>query len=585
MTWRRIAVTVLALSIVAVGAQMSDLTGRGQFVVDLTPGTFYSSALASADRSAVAQPVAIGATADGEQVAFTISLTQRNRGELADRLSGLADPASPYYRDYVSAAEFGERYGLAAANLARVSGWLQAAGLNGVATPQRTSLSVSGTAGAVKEALGVSLIDWQTAAGTRFHRPDGTPSVPDDIRASVAAIVGLDTEPNVRSAVGPRGPIHAAGVPEGGLVPATVRRAYEIDPLHAAGIQGQGQTIAILSLDALTPSDVDLFDERYGITGPEVETVKIAGALQTPGDETAEVALDVQVVRGIAPQAQIINYEGPKTGAGIAALMARIVSDGRADIVSISWGGCEKMLGDQNMRAIDLEFEAAFAAGMSVFVASGDNGAYGCRRFPVSANPLDRDNAASASYPASSPNVISVGGTFLTTLADGTYVSEAGWEEPLSTSGGGGGLSGLFDRPSWQVGAGVDNSDTNGRRQLPDIGAAADPASGFFIVYTSPGQGLASGPIGGTSAAAPMWAGSMALTRQLAENAGIDGLGTLAPVLYQIAAEQAPGAVFHDVIRGGNLLHEAGPGWDYSTGLGTPRVAQLSQAIVEFLSR
>jgi kumamolisin len=297
------------------------------------------------------------------------------------------------------------------------------------------------------------------------------------------------------------------------------------------------------------------------------------------------VALDVQVVRGIAPEAQIINYEGPKTGAGIAALMARIVADGRADIVSISWGGCEKLLGNENMRAIDREFEAAFAAGISVFVASGDNGAYGCRRFPVSANPLDRDNAASASYPASSPNVISVGGTFLTTLADGTYVSEAGWEEPLSTAGGGGGLSDLFDRPSWQQGTGVNNSDSNGRRQLPDVAGPSDPASGFFIVYTSPGQGLVSGAIGGTSAAAPMWAASMALAAQLADDAGIDTLGTLHPVLYEIAAEQQPGAVFHDILRGGNLLHDAGPNWDYSTGLGSPRVAQLSQAIVEFLGR
>jgi kumamolisin len=93
------------------------------------------------------------------------------------------------------------------------------------------------------------------------------------------------------------------------------------------------------------------------------------------------------------------------------------------------------------------------------------------------------------------------------------------------------------------------------------------------------------GPVGGTSAAAPFWAASMLLTQQLAESEGVDSIGPLGPVLYQIAAEQETGAVFHDVIRGGNLLYSAGPGWDYSTGLGTPRVAPLARAIVDFVSR
>ena len=123
-------------------------------------------------------------------------------------------------------------------------------------------------------------------------------------------------------------------------------------------------------------------------------------------------------------------------------------------------------------------------------------------------------------------------------------------------------------------------------RQIPDIAAAADPTSGFAIEWTEPGAGgLTSATVGGTSAATPLWAAAMALTRQLAESRGIDGLGVLTPTLYAIAAEQPAGAVFHDVVRGGNLLHQAGPGWDYATGWGTPRVAPLANAIVEFLSR
>ncbi len=266
-------------------------------------------------------------------------------------------------------------------------------------------------------------------------------------------------------------------------------------------------------------------------------------------------------------------------------MISRIVADGRSQIVSISWGLCEKYSEPSALRAEEREFAAAAAAGISVFVASGDDGAFGCRRVQVSQDPFDRDLSQDAQWPSTSDSVIGVGGTFLSTREDGSYLSEAGWEEPLSGGGGGGGLSTFIDRPSWQVGPGVNNSASNGRRQVPDVAGPADPSSGFFIVYTEPGQGLVSGQVGGTSAAAPFWAGSMALTRQLAGTQGVDALGALGPTLYQISAEQPAGAVFHDVIRGGNLLFEAGPGWDYSTGLGSPRVAPLAQAIVDFLNR
>ena len=91
------------------------------------------------------------------------------------------------------------------------------------------------------------------------------------------------------------------------------------------------------------------------------------------------MALDIQVIRGIAPKARIINYEGPNTHDGYAALMARIVADGQAKIVNISWGLCEKYTLRDSVRAEEREFAAAFAAGVSTFVASGDNGAFDCR--------------------------------------------------------------------------------------------------------------------------------------------------------------------------------------------------------------
>ncbi len=527
-------------------------------------------------------PVELGPTAVDEAVQFTVSLNLRDGGGLADFLERLNDPRSPDFQQFLSAAEFGERFGLGSAAVDRVVAWLESTGLSAYPMPQRTSIAVSGAAGGVNRLLGVTLVDWKTSAGDRYHQAGTDPVVPAELREEVAAVLGLNTEPVLRPAFGG---ILADGVPPGGLLPRTVARAYEIEPLHAQGFQGEGQVVAILSFDTFTPSDVALFDQREGISAPPVEVVRLRGAAEEPGGGTGEVALDIQVIRGIAPQTRIINYEGPNTADGFAALMARIVADGLAQIVSISWGLCEKYSVPSALRAEEREFAAAFAAGLSVFVASGDDGAYSCRRVAISEDPFERDLAQDALWPSTSPSTIGVGGTFLSIREDGTYLDEAGWEEPLSGAGGGGGLSALMDRPSWQQGAGVDNSASNGMRQVPDVAGPADPSSGFFVVYTKPGEGLVNGQVGGTSAAAPFWAASMILTRQMAATEGVDSLGALGPTLYQVAAEQASGAVFHDVIRGGNLLHEAGPGWDYSTGLGSPRVAPLARAIVDFLKR
>jgi subtilase family serine protease len=574
MTYRLGAVLLAAIAAASLACSGSPVTTDAP-----SPAPAVPSASTAAD-----EPVRIGPTADTEQVSFTLGL-RVDDAAVARFLGAVNDPRSAEYRRFLSAAEFGARFGVGDNAIARIVEWATQAGLSATAVPQRTSISVRGTVAAVNRLLGVTLVDWETPEGDRFHRAEGSPTVPAGLQKAIADVIGLDTEPTVGPAFG-HGPILAAGVPGGGLVPSTVARAYEIEQLHAAGILGQGQTIAILSLDALTPADVDRFDDKFDIDGPPVEIIKIPGALEEAGDETAEVALDVQVVRGIAPQAQILDYEGPKTGAGIGDLIARIVADGRADIVSVSWGGCEKFMNSGITSSVERELTAAAAAGISVFIASGDNGAFGCRRWPVSGDPFDRDISANAGWPASSPNVITVGGTFLSTRQDGSYLDEAGWEEPLTMTGGGGGLSTIYDRPSWQSGFGVDNAESNGMRQLPDVAAAADPTSGFAIEYTEPSLGgVTQATVGGTSAATPLWAAAMTLTRQLAESRGVDGLGALAPALYQIAGEQPPGAVFHDVIRGGNLLHEAGPGWDYATGLGTPRVTPLANAIVQFLTR
>ena len=533
--------------------------------------------------SSESQATQVGPTAASEQIQFTVSLRLPGAAELDRYLHDLVTPGSAHYQQFLTPAEFGARFGLPDGRVAPILAWLESAGLVTDLMPQRTSIAVSGNADQVSDLLGVQLVDWKNAAGTRYHVPVGDVSVPENLDTDVAAVLGLNTEPVIQpSAV--LTPLKAGA--GDGLLPDTVSTAYEIDPLHDAGLNGEGMTIAIVSFDTFTPSDVELFDQNFGNSGGmPVELIRLPGSPTEIGEGAGEVALDIQVIRGIAPKAQILNYEGPNTSDGFVPIISRIVADGRAKIVSISWGLCENWNSPLSMLAEQTEFAAAFAAGISIFSASGDDAAYDCRRVDISEDPFERDLSPGTDWPASSPSVIGVGGTFLTLREDGTYVEEAGWEEPLGGGGGGGGLSRYQPRPEWQVGLGVDNASSNGMRQVPDVAGPADPTSGFVVTYTDFELGLVSGQVGGTSAAAPFWAASMLLAQQLAEREGVPGIGPLGPLLYQIAAEQPAGAVFHDIVRGGNLLYSAGPGWDYSTGLGTPRVALLARAIVDALKQ
>jgi kumamolisin len=171
----------------------------------------------------------------------------------------------------------------------------------------------------------------------------------------------------------------------------------------------------------------------------------------------------------------------------------------------------------------------------------------------------------------------------LSVRTDGAYFAEAGWEEFLSTRASGGGINPSESRPAWQRGPGVDHASSNGRRQVPDVAAAAGDDSPYQIYYT-PGDGTAPWTTAsGTSAAAPFWAGVALLLREVAQHEGVGRLGYLNPMLYDLAAGDRTRAVFHDVTVGGNLLHQATPGWDDATGLGSPDVTALARAIVAWL--
>jgi subtilase family serine protease len=546
--------------LLGIAAALAGLGALGGVALALAGGGGSVAAAARAGKTAMSRPDRyLGRVAPAKPVEF--ALTLKMKGAALERYATSVGAGA---RPALSAGQIGRRFGLSTGAFARVQRWLEGHGIQiQQAFPQRTQLLLRAPAASVERLFGVGLGEFSDAQGTDYHRPLGTPVIPAALRSDVIGATQLNTKPI---------PVNA-DVPAAGLGAQNLSALYDLGPLiNQDGLTGAGQTIAVFSEDTFQQSDIDAFDSEHGISGaPPVQRVDFEGNVPfQSGDGAVEVDLDIETIQGLAPQAQIIDYEAPCCGVpAFSTGIDKIVSDGRAKLVNFSYGYCELLISPTSaLRAADQSFAAAAAAGVTVFVSSGDEGSYACQRY----NPSD--HRVSVGWPGSSPNVVSVGGTYVDVRQDGTRLDEAGWEEPLIDSGGGGGLSAVFSRPSWQTGVpGINNKYSNGKRQVPDVSAVASPFSGYAVF--SQGQNMV---IGGTSASAPFWTGSFALIDQLAQRQIGRRLPFVAPLLYEAAAHD-PNA-FYDVTLGGNRLYPAGPGWDYSTGLGTPNMAALAGDVI-----
>ena len=328
---------------------------------------------------------------------------------------------------------------------------------------------------------------------------------------------------------------------------------------------GTGQVIGILELSAaegggFRTTDLDTYFKGLGLATPDIITVSVDGAQNSPGTDPSnpqnadgEIALDIEIAGAIAPKATIVVYFAPNTAQGFADVINHAVHDSvhNPSVISMSWGSAEDS-SDPTTNQIDQMLQAAAAMGVTFCVASGDSGSRD--------NPSDPDHAA-VDFPASSPSALGCGGTTL--KATGTKIkSEVVWQNQS-----GGGVSRIFDLPSYQENAGVPpavNPAGPVRRGVPDVAGNADPSTGYNIVVDGE-----SATVGGTSAVAPLWAGLIArINQKLGHNAGF-----VNPILYQ-----NPQA-FNDITSGSNQDYKAGPGWDPCTGLGSPKGAAILEAL------
>jgi len=341
----------------------------------------------------------------------------------------------------------------------------------------------------------------------------------------------------------------------GGIAPATIKSAYGFNPIYAANIDGSGQDIAVATYNGFNISDVQYF-YSYQKSNATVDQVTFNGTPAYDEDSSVETELDAEFSGMMAPGARVhVFASATNDDAGELAMFTAILDDNRAKVVNYSWGGCETELSSGHKDDMAKVFSRASAQGVNIMVASGDSGSDSCQNGGVVAD-----------WPAANPDVVAVGGTTFTGSA--SKVSEDAW------NGSGGGISSLFDLPSWQQILGSPYV----KRSYPDVAFNADPKSGQAVYAHSNGK-VGWLTIGGTSMAAPQWSGFMALVGQGRQMAGKSNLGFLNPIIYSLSGDQQTG-VFNDVKSGSNGAYNAGPGWDAVTGFGSMKADSLLQQLV-----
>lgn len=526
----------------------------------------------------IQQAQLLQATNPNQQLNLSIGLQLRSSSALDSLLGALYDPQSPQYRQYLTSDQFNQLFAPTPDQVQQVVSFLQSQGLtvNSVA-PNNLLIDASGSVAQVQQAFNVHISNYQLGNRT-FYANATPPTVPASISQLITSIGGLDNsvqyQPLYRRAIKNIGMRFAPSAgPTRGFGPKDLLGAYNAMPLQNAGILGENQTIALFELDGYQAADIAQYFQNYGLATPSITNVMVDNFNGSAGQGAIEVELDIEVAGAMAPHAKQIVYEGPNTVQGLNDTYNRIVHDNKAQIVSISWGLCEANTGAAELQTLDNIFKQGAAQGISFFAASGDSGAYDCG-----------DGNLGVDSPAGDPYVTGVGGTNLQ-LNGGTYGSESAWSNPNDTqrspngAGGGGGISSTFKQPGWQTGPGVQNQYSNGNREVPDISADADPATGYAMYCTVTNAGCPSTgwiSVGGTSASAPLWAGATALVNQYLQAQGKAVIGFANPALYGLFNAQQQLPAFHDVTTGNNLYYQATTGYDMATGIGTPDINNIA---------
>ena len=460
-------------------------------------------------------------------------------------------------RRYLTRREFAARYGAATADLAAIEEFARKHDLRvRQASAARRSVVLAGPAARMQDAFSTRLSRYRSPEGD-YRGRSGHLHVPASVAPAIEAVLGLDDRPQATPDCRAVPHERAEEAHKTSFTPPRVAELYEFP----RRLDGSGQRIAVLELGGgFRRSHLRRYFEKLRKPMPTLRAVSIDGVRNRPGlrhGADGEVMLDIEVIGAIAPGAEQLVYFAPGSDRGFFDAVTTALFDPRGpSILSISWGQAEAEWTEQGRHALDQAFRAAALLGITVCAASGDNGY----------TDGITGRVAHVDYPASSPHVLACGGTRLSVTNGG--IEEVVWNDHDGNSTGGG-VSALYEVPSWQTGSRVPPSVNEGAhagRGVPDVAGNADPHTGWLV-----GDGVSNHPFGGTSAVAPLWA---ALVAQL--NQHLDArAGFLNPLLYELDR-----SVFNDVPRGGNGAYRARrDAWDACTGHGTPRGRALIDAL------
>jgi subtilase family serine protease len=502
---------------------------------------------------------------------FITLLIQPSAGQqaaLKELLAEQQDPSSPNYHKWLTPEQFGERFGLSNADIARITQWLRSQGFRIVQVARGHDwIAFSGTVAQIQRAFRTELRRYNVNGEERFANST-EPSIPKALEGIVAGFRGLNNfrlQPmNVKKSDALK--VNSDYFSGGNyLAPGDIATIYDIGPLYSAGINGTGMKIAIMGQTDIYAVDIAQFRSGFGLSANVPQQILATGC-SDPGytGDLIEADIDLEWSGAVARNATIIFVKcDTKTNNGVITSAQYAIDNNVAPVISISYGGCEPMNTQSNAVAFQLLVQKANAEGITFLASSGDSGAAGCD----SSGNSNATEGLAVNVPASIPEVTAVGGSEFnegsgnywgtTNGSNGdsalSYIPELGWDDNSTGTGfdphlasTGGGASIYFPKPSWQTGTGVPN---NNFRNVPDVALSASADHDGYIVCTNNGScagGIQIDQIyGGTSVATPIFAGIVTLLNQQMKNTPPAGLGNINPILYQFA--QSMPAAFHDV--------------------------------------
>ena len=448
---------------------------------------------------------------------LAIGLPLRNQNQLDALLAELQDPASPNFGHYLSAQQFAVEFGPTEQDYQALIQFAHENGLVVTGThSNRVLLDVSGEASEIEKALHVKMMVYDHPARGRFYAPDREPSL--DLEVKVLDISGLDNYALPQPMGLQKIPLEKADPYVTGSGPGGYFIGKDFRAAYAPGVSltGSGEVVGLLEFDGFYPGDVQKNSAQAGLAPVPTQTVLLDGFNGAPGSANIEVILDIMMASYMAPGlSRVMVYEGYTPN----DILNRMATDNLAQQLSSSWGYGINATTEQI-------FKEYIAQGQSLLQASGDSGAY----------------TNGVMTPSDDPNLTVVGGTSLTTSGSG-----GPWQSETTWSGSGGGVSAVYAIPSYQQGLSMAASGGSTKmRNIPDLALTADIQ--MYLIQSN-GQAVV---VGGTSAAAPLWSGFVALANQQAAANAKPRIGFLNPLIYAVGKGSNYATDFHDVRSGSN---------------------------------